>query len=121
MLAGPRLPHRRLEPQPPPSIVAEQARVQPRPEQRPVTPERGQFTGKTSDEKQGSRGTAPSPASLRVETAAKTPTGGLLQGEVFQEVLPDVPQTARDTIRGQARVSGRWAGDPSGQEEGGAF
>jgi len=80
-----------------------------------VTPERGQFTAKTSNEKQSSRGTAPSPASLQVEAAVKTPTGGLLQGEVFQEVLPDVPQTARDTIRGKVRVSVRVAVDPSGK------
>src|SRR3989441_9750398 len=115
MLAGPRLLHRRREPQPAPSIVSEQPRVQPRPEQTPVTPERGQFTAKTRDEKQGSRGTAPSPASLQVEPAAKTPAGGLLQGEVFQEVLPDVPQKARDTIRGKVRVSVRVAVDASGK------
>ena len=115
MLAGPRLLHRRREPQPAPSIVSEQPRVQPRPERTPVTPERGQFTAKTTDEKQGSRGSAPSPASLQVEPAAKTPAGGLLQGEVFQEVLPDVPQTARDTIRGKVRVSVRVAVDPSGK------
>src|SRR2546428_603987 len=84
MLAGPRLLHRRREPQPTPSIVSEQPRVQPRPEQTPVTPERGQFTAKTSDEKQGSRGTAPSPAPLQVETAVNEPTGGLSQGEDLQ-------------------------------------
>jgi len=115
MLAGPRLLHRRREPQPAPSIVSEQPRVQPRPERTPVTPERGQFTAKTTDEKQGSRGSAPSPASLQVEAAVKAPTGGLLQGEVFQEVLPDVPQTARDTIRGKVRVSVRVAVDASGK------
>jgi TonB family protein len=47
---------------------------------------------------------------------AKTPSGGLVQGEVLQQVLPDVPQKARDTIRGKVRVSVRVAVDPSGSE-----
>ncbi len=121
MLAGPRLLHRRPEAPPAPSIAPEQPRVQPKPEQRPVTPETGQPTEKTSDEKQGSRGTAPLPASLRAEAGAQTLTGGLDQGEVFQEVLPDVPQKARDTIRGKVRVSVRVAVDPSGKVVGATF
>ncbi len=125
MLVGPRLLNRRPETQRAPSIAFEQppvqAKPQPNPERRPVTPETGQSTQGTSDKKQGFSGTAPSPTSLRSGAGAKTPTGGLVQGEVFQQVLPDVPQKARDTIRGKVRVSVRVRVDPSGSVVGATF
>jgi TonB family protein len=121
MLAGPRLLNRRPEAQRVPSIASEQPRVQPNPEQGPVTPKTGQSTQKNSDEKQSYSGTAPSPTSLRSGVGAVTPTGGLVQGEVLQQVLPDVPQKARDTIRGTVRVSVRVAVDPSGSVVGAKF
>jgi TonB family protein len=44
-----------------------------------------------------------SPASLRTDSAANV-AGGLQPGEVFDDVLPQVPQKARDTIHGKVRV-----------------
>jgi TonB family protein len=45
----------------------------------------------------------PSPASLRTDTAANL-AGGSQPGEVLDDVLPTVPQKARDTIHGKVRV-----------------
>ena len=114
ILGGPRLLNRRQEAQRTPSIASVQPRVQPKLEKRAVTPETGESTQRTSDKKQGSSGTAPLAASLRPDAGTKTPIGGLVEGEAFDQVLPDVPQKARDTIRGRVRVSVRVRVDPSG-------
>lgn len=95
--------------------------VQPNMEQRPVKPGTGQSTPRSSDEEQSSSGTAPSPATLRSGANTKKPATGLVQGEVLQQVLPDVPQKARDTIQGKVRVSVRVAVDSSGGVVGAAF
>ena len=113
-LAGPRLLRRRPEARRAPSVESEQPKVQPRPKQRAVTLETGPPTQNTGNERPGSGGTAPSPPSLRTGAEAKTTTGGLVQGEVLRQVLPVVPQSARDTIRGTVRVSVRVAVDTSG-------
>jgi TonB family protein len=113
MLAGPRLFKRHPEAQRAP-IAFELPRVQPKSEPKPVTPETGQSTQRTSDEKQRSPGAAPAPTPLRSEAGAKIPTGGLVPGEVVHQGLPDVPRKARNTIRGKVRVSVRVRVDPSG-------
>src|SRR5713101_4739791 len=117
-LAGPKLLRRRPEAQRAPSVESEQPRVQPRPNQRAVTLETGQSTQKTGNERPGSSGAAPSPPSPRSGAEKKTTTGGLVPGEVLRQVLPAVPQSARDTIRGTVRVSVRVAVDPSGSVTG---
>jgi len=114
ILGGSRLLNRRQQAQRTPSIASEQPRVQPKLKKRPVTPETGEPTQRTSDKKQGSSGTAPLAASLRPEAGTKTPISGLVQGEAFDQVLPDVSQKARDTIRGKVKVSVRVRVDPSG-------
>jgi len=53
--------------------------------------------------------------------AAKTRAGSPVQAEVLQQILPDVPQSARDTIRGTVRVGVRVAVDPSGGVVGATF
>ncbi len=57
--------------------------------------------------------TAPSPAPAE---AANSPTAGIVpaKGEVLDQVLPDVSQKARDTIRGKVRVSIKVQVDPAG-------
>jgi TonB family protein len=55
---------------------------------------------------------APSPALEHPEV--KTASGGVVQGAVENQVLPEVPQRARDTIRGTVRVTVRVTVDPSG-------
>jgi len=51
----------------------------------------------------------------------KTPTGGLVQGAVIYQVVPDVSQRARETIQGTVRVTVRVAIDPSGNVTRAAF
>jgi len=55
---------------------------------------------------------APSPALEHPEV--NIPSGGLVRGAVENQVLPEVPQSARDTIRGTVRVTVRVTVDPSG-------
>jgi TonB family protein len=89
-------------------------RVQPRPDQNPVTHSTRPVARKTSAGKQNSSGVRPPPSSLRSGTGAKKPSGGVVQSGVRQKVVPDVPQSASDTIRGTVRVSVKVAVDPSG-------
>ena len=89
-------------------------RVEPKPDQKPGTSSTAPLTQKTSEGQQSSSGTRTSPSSPRSGAGAKTPTGGVVQGGVRQQVLPDVPQSARDTIRGTVRVSVKVVVDPSG-------
>lgn len=91
MLVAPRLLKRHPEAHRAPSSAFKQSRVQRKPTQGPGTPETGQ-----------------------PDAVAKTPTGSLVRGAVVHQVLPDVPQSARDTIQGTVRVSVRVAVDPSG-------
>ena len=66
----------------------------------------------TRNEKQGSSGTSRtsvSAARAEAATVSKAPTGG-----VIHQVLPDVPQKARDTIRGTVRVGIKVSVDPAG-------
>jgi TonB family protein len=50
-------------------------------------------------------GLAPLPTPVRSVTPAATSTSGVVRAKVFQQILPDAPQKARDTIRGKVRVS----------------
>ena len=59
-----------------------------------------------------------SPASSRSETRAVTTNRGSAEKDVVQQVLPDVPQKARDTIHGTIRVRVRVHVDPSGDVAG---
>jgi TonB family protein len=92
----------------------EQQGVELEPEQAPVAPETGEAAPSTSDESQASPGAPATPASPQA-SAANTPPGDLVPGEVVREVLPDVPKSASDTIQGTVRVSVKVQVDPSGQ------
>jgi TonB family protein len=64
---------------------------------------------------------APAPAALtsvanppRVEAAAKPAAGSVTQGEVLDQVMPNVSTRARATIRGTVRVTVKLHVDPAG-------
>jgi TonB family protein len=84
------------------SIQPQQIRVQPKPEQKPTMRQNA------------------APVSSRVREAeppapkAKTSSPDFVPGEVFHQVLPQVPSKARKTIRGKVKVSVRVHIDPSG-------
>ena len=63
----------------------------------------------------------PAPFSESERPETKTPRGVLVQGAVVNQVVPDVPQRARETIQGTVRVTVRVAVDPSGNVTGAAL
>jgi len=99
---------------PVPSRVPEQSSVQPKPEPKPVQAETEQSADRTTGAKESFAGSAPSLAPLRPEATPK-PSGDSASGQVVHRVLPDVPQKARDTIRGKVTVGVRVGVDSSGQ------
>ncbi len=63
----------------------------------------------------------PPPPALPSETQPEAPPPPQVSGRVVQQVLPEVPQKARDTIEGRVRVSVRVTVDPSGKVTGAAI
>jgi TonB family protein len=57
---------------------------------------------------------APGPAQTRGSAPTSPPPAGT-QGEVLRQVLPDIPQSAMDTITGTIKISVRVEVDPSGK------
>jgi len=94
---------------PQPSQHTSQAPAQPSPQ-------------KATDKRSLSSSTpTPAPAALttvanppRVESAAKPAAGSVTQGEVLDQVMPDVSRKARATIRGTVRVTVKLHVDPAG-------
>jgi len=108
IVAGPRLLRR-----PQPSAVIEPSSVQPEPKQQAVKPETGKFAEGINGEKPAFGNTSPSPAPLPKSTPRLSDDSTL--GQVAHQVLPKVPQKARDTIRGKVTVSVRARVDGSGK------
>jgi TonB family protein len=120
-LVGPRLLNRRAGTQRAAHTESKQSGVEPKPEKTPVSPETELSRQRTSNENQGSPGVVLAPLSLPSGPGAKASSGGRVRGEVFRQVLPRVPQKARDTVRGTVRVSVRVAVDPAGAVVGATF
>jgi TonB family protein len=76
-------------------------------------------------EERSSKALVPKPASIQTDAlpgqrsgAGEKPLGsGPIHGEVAQQVMPDVLQSARDTIRGTLKVGVKVDVDPSGNVE----
>jgi len=74
------------------------------------------LTPTTGKAEQPAASSAPRPSPTRsAEATTKTPKGVVVQGAVAERVLPDVPQTARNTIQGNVRVSVRVSVNPAGE------
>ena len=101
ILLGPRLLQRGPSAQPAPAAV-EQPGLPSRSEPNPVTPEVSPPPSRTA---------AKPPQS---EPEAQTATGPGAPGDVLHQVLPDVPRSARATIRGKVKVTVRVRVAPSG-------
>ena len=89
-------------------------RAQPVADQNPVTLPAAPRARKPSAGQRSSTGVRPPPSAPRPITATKKPTGSVVESGVRQKVLPDVPQSASDTIRGTIRVIVKVAVDASG-------
>jgi TonB family protein len=94
--------------------VEERSLKQTRPQQRQATEGGGPDTARRSVTGDDHTGAARSDTPLQDAEGATTPAVGVAQGQVIQQVLPDVPQSARDTIQGTVRVSVRVHVDPTG-------
>jgi protein TonB len=135
MITVPKLLSRRPKVQKAPPVASEkltaQSKVQPKSEKmsapsqshQPATssgPQSNQTALKTASDKQPVKkaeapaSPAPPPAIAPSEQRPQTSSAALVPGEVLNEVLPDVSQKARDTIRGRVRVSVKVHVDPSG-------
>src|SRR3984957_5305141 len=69
---------------------------------------------KLTEKKPAASNPAPLPPPVRSEPPVSTPNGGIVRGKVVQQILPDAPQKARDTIRGKVRLSVKVNVDESG-------
>jgi len=118
LLAGARL----LKRQPAqPISSAELAQPSPQPQEQKPPPATQPPGRATLRETRDVRSPTPSPVRSSPAPTATAATGALLPGRVVQQVLPDVPQSARDTIRGTVRVSVRVRVDPAGDVYGQEF
>jgi TonB family protein len=117
VLAGSRLARRRPDVPQAPSTVPEQLGAHPQGNQVSATPAKGQPTQSFSDNEQSFSLAGSPPAVLREvqsEAGGATADVGLVPGEVLQRVLPEVPQSARETIHGTIRVNVRVSLDSLG-------
>jgi protein TonB len=135
IITVPKLLSRRPEPRKTPSVASEnstpQPRVQPKPEKAPASAQSTPSTPssakqfvqkslKTASDKQlikkeeASPIPEPSPAIAPSKEQPKASAAPVVPGEVLNQILPDVSQKARDTIRGRVRVSVKVHVDPSG-------
>jgi len=137
IVAGPRLLHRHSEMRPAPITSLEEPTVssEPKPEVKQVTPaqpeHRSEASKAASISKPGmmkdqifeGRTATPAlahPESLRgktTDTVAMLPAAGVVHGDVAQRVLPEVLESARNTIRGTVKVAVRVDVDRSGDVE----
>jgi TonB family protein len=88
--------------------------AEPGPDQNPVTRSVEPPAQKSSRELQNSSSPQLLQPSLQSKVAAQAPADRAAQGEVRQKVLPNVPQSALNTIRGTIRVTVKVAVDPAG-------
>jgi len=88
------------------------------PSAKPAQQHLAQSAVKTTSDKQPVKEAATSvaPVASASEPAAqpKSSSGAITSGEILDQVLPEVPQKARDTIHGKVRVSVKINVDPSG-------
>lgn len=115
LVFGPTLFNRSPEAQPARAIQPEPPRAQLVPARKEPAAETPQPAKEAGGKKQSAGAAAPSPAPSVPVAKAKASGSGVVSGEVFQKVLPEVPQKALDTISGTVRVSVRVAVDASGK------
>jgi serine/threonine protein kinase len=114
IVAGARLVHRRVGAQPAPVDAVSQPTPEASPVGQPQTVPEKAPTEEPPPDRPISGGADSSPAATQAESPALTSPADIVKGEVAQRVLPEVPQKARDTIRGTLRNSVRVRVDPEG-------
>jgi len=113
------------QPAAPPKLVEQPARRETPPESKPSAPAATRSSLKSAAEKKpaaqppSSPEATPTPAAVHTDVfpSANAPSASLsssARGEVLDEILPDVSEKARATIRGVVRVGVRVHVDPTG-------
>ena len=128
ILAGPKLLRRHADPPQPSAATGEQSLVPPpsaevRPS--PQEPSTNAYRSSIAEEERSSKAPVPVPAVIHPETireeetntVARLPEAAAVHGEVDQQVMPTVLESARDTIRGTVTVRVRVNVDRSGNVE----
>jgi TonB family protein len=128
ILAGPRLFPRHAQNQPAPALVQSSPAQSPvpKPSQHAAPPPAPHVAQKSNEESPSEKNPAasnpaPSPTPIRSAAPPATSTSGIVLGKVVQQILPDAPQKARDTIRGKVRISVKVHVDESGRVTQAAF
>lgn len=128
ILAGPRLLRRHTDTPQVPAATGKQPLVPLTSRQVPPSPQERStkaYRSSVAEEERSSKAPVPVPALIHSETiheeetntVARLPAGAPVHGEVAHQVMPEVLQSARDTIRGTVRVSVKVNVDRSGNVE----
>jgi len=128
ILAGPKLLRRHSDVPQVPTATGEQPLAPPMPRQAAPSTQEAQLREPSlsiAEEERRPRAPVPVPASAHPETiheedtntAAKLSAGALVHGEVAHQAMPEVLQSARDTIRGTVKVNVKVNVDRSGNVE----
>jgi TonB family protein len=104
ILVVPKFLERRTNIQPTPSSAANAPEARPKHNQKGTPGAQGQVTQRGVEEKQGPTGSVPAASSPHFDTSAKIYTGDVVHGQAVNQVLPNVPQKASDTISGKVVV-----------------
>lgn len=114
IFAGSKLFNKSSDAQAGPSVAAQPPTLQPNPKAEPKKIEAPLVPKKAAEKPPEPVRVAPAPSAAPVKVATKKVLAGAVAGEVVHQELPDVPQKARDTIRGTVRVGVRVQVDLSG-------
>jgi TonB family protein len=113
VFAGRKLSSRHTEPQQISSTATAPPQLESQPEQRAIVPR-----SREAPPVSGKKGRVSHPATpavpLQSAPQPKTSTGSVVKGAVAEQVLPNVPQSASDTITGTVRVRVKVAVDAAG-------
>jgi TonB family protein len=128
ILAGPRLLRRHTDAPQVSAATGEQQLVPPAPRQVAPSPQEHSteaYRSSLAENERSFKAPVPAPALIHPETmheeetntVARLPSGSVVHGEVAHQVMPEVLQSARNSIRGTVRVSVKVNVDRSGNVE----
>jgi len=114
LFIGPRIFETRVKTSPAISASKNESESRAKHVQKQATVTQKQPARETAKEEQGPTGSVPAASSPHIDTGAKKYTGNVVRGEAINQVLPNVPQKASDTITGKVIVKVGVSVDASG-------
>jgi len=114
ILVIPKFFERRVNTNQAPTSAVNGSEVRTRHDQKASTSIQGRAAQRTTEKSQGPTGSVPAASSPHVDTSAKKYAGDVVRGQVVNQVLPNVPQKASDTISGKVVVGVGISVDASG-------